>query len=68
MVKNLKLTKDIRKFKREIKIYEKVISNEKKHAKPSKALIDTMRGKIKRRKAIISDLNSMLVSQGGQRI
>ena len=68
MVKNLKLTKDIRKFKREIKIYEKVISNESKHKKPSRNLIDTMKGKIKRRKAIISDLNSMLVSQGGQKI
>ena len=69
MVKNIKLTKDIRKFQREIKIYEKVISNESKHKKPSMNLINTMKGKISRRKKIIiSDLNSMLVSQGGQRI
>ncbi len=68
MVKNLKLTKDIRKRQRDIKIYKQVIVNEMKHKKPSKALIHIMRGKIKRRMIVISNLNSMLVSQGGQRI
>ena len=68
MVKNLKLTKDIRKFQREIKMYEKAISNERKHKKPSKSLISNLQARIKRRKTIISDLNSMLVSQGGQKI
>jgi len=68
MVKNIQLTKQIRLRKADINRYRKAIASEQKKKTSSLKLIAMWRGKIARRQAVISNLNSMLVLQGGQRI